>query len=133
MGLLFNYARPHILVPIFYISVVTFLTCHGVTFLIPGDIEQAGWERLLLRESFRSSLINVDVFIASHHGRENSYCERAFNYCSPNVIVFSDGSKIHTTQEMTNTYARHASGVTFNGETRYVLTTRNDGAIWWDL
>ncbi len=115
------------------ISLVTFLHCRGLNVIIPGDLETAGWEKLLQNTTFCARLREVDVFIASHHGRQNGYCEDVFNFCTPNVIVFSDGPKKYATQEMVDKYAKHARGTTFNGQTRYVLTTRNDGTFWWDL
>ena len=114
------------------ISLVTFINCNGKNFVIPGDLEKTGWEKLLEQESFRESLKKVDVFIASHHGRENGYCSEVFDYCSPEVIIFSDSSIKHSTQEMASKYASHASSVRFNGDSRYVLSTRNDGEIYWD-
>jgi beta-lactamase superfamily II metal-dependent hydrolase len=115
------------------ISLVTFLQCGDVSFVIPGDLEVAGWIELLKNINFQTELANVNVFIASHHGRENGYCSDVFKYCSPSVVIFSDSPMKHATQEMASTYATHASGVTFNGEKRYVLTTRNDGSISWTL
>lgn len=73
------------------------------------------------------------MLIASHHGRESGYCAEVFDYCSPSVIVFSDGPIVHATQGMSDAYARHATGIQFNGEKRYVLSTRRDGTFWWDL
>ena len=115
------------------ISLVSFINCNGKHFVIPGDLEKLGWEQLLKDESFRESLKKVDVFIASHHGRENGYCSEIFDHCSPEVIIFSDSSIKHATQEMASKYASHASRVRLNGDTRYVLSTRNDGDIYWNL
>ena len=115
------------------ISLVTIIDCAGKKFIIPGDIEKPGWEKLLKNSSFCQDLKGVDVFIASHHGRENGYCSEVFNYCSPEVIVFSDSAIKHATQEMASKYATHASGTSFNDQTRYVLSTRNDGEFGWDL
>lgn len=117
------------------LSLVSFLTCRRYTFVIPGDLEKAGWEKLLQRQDFRNDLYGVDVFVASHHGRENGYCKQVFDYIArgkPDVIIMSDGPKLHATQEMVNTYAQHVGGVQFNGRTRYVLTTRNDGSLSWN-
>lgn len=114
------------------ISLVTFLDCRGLRVLIPGDLETAGWRNLLASSAFREKLRGVDVFIASHHGREDGYCEDVFAYCTPDVIVFADGPKKYATQEMVDKYARHARGITFKGESRYVLTTRNDGTFSWE-
>ena len=115
------------------ISLVTFLKCNGTQFVLPGDIGNSGWERLLKKESFRASLRNVDYFVASHHGREDGYCEAVFEYCKPKAIVFSDGPVLFATQEMSNTYGRHATGIQFAGEQRKVLSTRRDGTLTWNL
>lgn len=115
------------------ISLVTFLECGSTKFIIPGDLEHAGWEELLTRQDFVDELAGVNVFIASHHGREGGYHKDVFRVCSPYVIVFSDSEIQHGTQEMAQTYAEHASGVAFNGETRYVLSTRNDGTLTWTI
>ena len=113
------------------LSLVTFLETPVSNFVIPGDIEKEGWEKLLEQSDFCDRLRKTDVFIASHHGRTSGYCKEVFDYCSPRVVFFSDGPKQYATQEEADTYAAHASGVTFNGQTRKVLTTRKDGTIWW--
>ena len=115
------------------ISLVTFLECGDTKFIIPGDVEKNGWEALLKKQNFINELAGVDVFIASHHGRENGYCGEVFDYCTPNVIIFSDSNIQHATQEMANTYSGHANGIQFNGSTRYVLSTRNDGTLTWTI
>src|SRR2546422_3999700 len=115
------------------ISVVTFLQCGSTKFIIPGDLERSGWDELLKRQDFVDELAGVNVFIASHHGREGGYNEDVFEVCRPHVIVFSDSEIQHATQEMSQTYGGHASGVTFNGVTRYVLSTRNDGSLTWTI
>ena len=114
------------------LSSVTFLETPMGNFVIPGDIEKAGREHFLQKSNFRNKLTKTNVFIASHHGRTNGYCKQAFDYCRPSVVVFSDGSKKYATQEETNRYAAHASGVNFNGRTRRVLTTRLDGPLSWN-
>jgi beta-lactamase superfamily II metal-dependent hydrolase len=115
------------------ISLVTFLECGSTKFIIPGDLERPGWDGLLARQEFVDELAGVNVFIASHHGREGGYHEDVFRICSPHVIVFSDSEIRHATQEMSQRYAEHASGVRFDGETRYVLSTRNDGSLTWTI
>jgi beta-lactamase superfamily II metal-dependent hydrolase len=115
------------------ISLVTFLYCNGHCFLIPGDLECSGWEKLLEKSEFRKELENVDTYIASHHGREDGYCSDVFQYCKPSVVVFSDGCIDYETQKMASTYAQHASGIYFKNRKRYVLTTRDDGTFYWDF
>lgn len=115
------------------ISLVTFLECKGTKFIIPGDLEAKGWLALLNNKYFIGELAGVNVFVAPHHGRESGYCKDVFETCNPDVIIFSDSSIIHATQEMSQTYGNHASGISFNGETRKVLTTRNDGTLTWTI
>ena len=117
------------------LSLVTVLRCKNTVFLIPGDIEKAGWQILQQDPAFVSCLPQIDVFIASHHGRENGFHATLFDDlgCRPKCFIFSDSAIRHATQEMTRTYARRASGIQFNGQTRYVLSTRNDGTLTWML
>lgn len=115
------------------LSLVTFLQCNTVKFIFPGDLETKGWAAMLRKPSFISDLSTVDIFIASHHGRENGYYREVFDYCRPDVVVMSDGPIKYATQEMANIYGQHASGINFNNERRYVLTTRNDGSFTWTL
>ena len=113
------------------LSCVTFLETPLSSFLIPGDIEKPAWHKLLQNSDFCQLLSGVSVFIASHHGRTSGYCREVFDYCSPDVVIFSDGPKQFATQEETETYAGHASGVNFHGRRRRVLTTRKDHSISW--
>lgn len=115
------------------ISLVTFFRIRNTTVLIPGDLENPGWIKHLENPNFLDNLRQVNIFIASHHGRENGYCRDVFKYCQPDVIVISDGEKQFATQETINQYATHASGVQFDGQLRKVITTRKDGGIQWIL
>ncbi len=109
------------------LSVVAFLEYEGCGIVIPGDLKAAGWERLLKNSAFCECLKRTTIFIASHHGRDNGYCEAVFNYCKPHVIILSDKNKIHDSQD--HDYTKHASGTTGEGQKRFVYTTRNDGHI----
>jgi len=110
------------------LSLVLFLHYPGLSIVFPGDLEKAGWRTLLRQPVFRQHLAKVNIFVASHHGRESGYANEVFQFCNPAVVIISDESKQFDTQE-TN-YAQHAIGITWNqGETRRVLTTRNDGML----
>jgi len=112
------------------LSLVTILRYHDLGFIFPGDIENAGWRHLLQRADFRAALAHVNVFVASHHGRENGYCSEVFDWCSPEIVVFSDGSIIHETQKTAGLYRQHARGIRFfDGTTRHVITTRRNGLL----
>ncbi len=110
------------------LSLVTFLTYESVRMVFPGDLEREGWLALLEHDSFRRNLGRVNIFVASHHGRESGYCEEVFDYCNPNLVIISDESIQYDTQAVD--YSQHSSGIMFDGQVlRKVLTTRSDGMI----
>ena len=115
-------------------SVVAIIKYAGEQIIIPGDIEAAGWKVLLERQDFQEAIKGTTIFVASHHGREAGFHSAVFNYFNPHVVIVSDGKYSGTSA--TNKYLNHAQGFivksrsTGNSETRYVLTTRNDAAIW---
>jgi beta-lactamase superfamily II metal-dependent hydrolase len=110
------------------LSLVTFLQYFNFSIVFPGDLEVAGWQALLQDVNFCRALRSVNIFIASHHGRISGYCEKVFDFCSPEIIIISDTVKQFDTQE--TEYSRHAKGLPWDdGRTRKVLTTRTDGMI----
>jgi beta-lactamase superfamily II metal-dependent hydrolase len=111
------------------LSLATFVHYDGMGIVFSGDLEKPGWRELLKSADFRMHLNRVNIFVASHHGRESGYCEEVFDHCSPDIIVISDKEIVHETQKQQ--YAQHALGVPWNGgpEKRYALTTRSDGMI----
>ncbi len=114
------------------LSLVLFLDYPGLSIVFPGDLETAGWEALLRNASFRQHLGRVNVFVASHHGRESGYCKEVFDYCNPEIIIISDEEIKFDTQEEVD-YGIHARGINWTtGGVRRVLTTRSDGMIWFE-
>lgn len=119
------------------LSLAVFVTFGRFTILFGGDMERAGWERLVKHQAFRDRLSEVQVYVASHHGRENGRCPKLLKYMRPDVVIFSDGPKVHDTQETGDWYARQAKGIidrdkpwTKNGPAlRKVMTTRKDGHL----
>lgn len=121
-----------------HLSQIIFVDFGGSRICITGDLERPAWEKLLQRQSIRDRLKYANVFIASHHGRENGYHEGVFAHCKPELIVISDKDIMHDTQGgMAQKYAAHVvgNGVNFNGNgsLRKVLTTRSDGHILIDF
>ena len=119
------------------LSLLTFLDVGGVSFVLGGDLERAGWLALLRKPQVQGLLKRVHVFVASRHDRSTiGYCPEVFDYCTPRLIVMSDGPIRHDTQLMASTYAQHALGELFSRpsgqETRKVVTTRKDGNIYWN-
>ena len=119
------------------LSLLTFLDVGGVSFVLGGDLEHAGWRTLLENPHVQGLLKRVNVFVASHHGRQSGYCPEVFSCCKPRLVVMSDGPIQHDTQLMASIYTQHASGELFSTpsgqETRKVVTTRKDGDIYWNL
>jgi len=118
------------------LSMAVFFKYGNFKILFPGDLEEDGWLALLEREEFCSELVGTTVLVASHHGRENGYCDAVFNYCQPRAVVMSDKAIVHGTQGMTETYRQRVidhwpDGVVVRttGRRRHVLTTRRDGWI----
>ena len=112
------------------LSVVTFVNYGNFCILFPGDVEVAGWKKLLELPAFQQDLRGVTVLVASHHGRDNGCCEEVFNYASPKAIIISDAGKQHASQETRGWYANRVPGYQeADGTTRKVLTTIFDGTI----
>lgn len=121
------------------LSVVSIFNYFDFGIIFPGDLEKRGWQNLLESWAFREALKNVNVFVASHHGRESGYYPEVFRYCRPEIIIVSDKSIEHETQKTSARYGRHAQGAYFRNLIqplfeqpffeRRVLTTRKDGTM----
>jgi hypothetical protein len=92
---------------------------------------------LLERPDFRARLADVTVMMASHHGRENGYCEEVFNFCRPQAVVISDKPIVHDTQRTVPDYRAVVRDdgviVRTTKKRRHVLTTRRDGWIQFEV
>ena len=116
------------------LSMAILLECHGTGALFTGDLEKSGWLKLLENSSFRAALSRVNVLMASHHGRESGCCEEAMKLCTNLFyVVISDKGYQYDTQYTNAFYSRFAKGGPFRGQTRKVLTTRNDGRIGFEF
>lgn len=116
------------------LSMVVRLKINGLTFLFPGDIEKTGWLVLLASDrALQAAAPEIDVLIASHHGRESGRCPELFEdyNCAPKIVVISDDYMQYDTQQTTQYYASKCDGITgFRGQgPRKVLTTRKDGTL----
>lgn len=117
------------------LSMAIFLKCHNIGVMFTGDLEKAGFAALLKDTSFRQALSETNVYIAPHHGRAGG-CSDEVAALLTNVyyVVISDKGYAHETQETIPFYTKIAKGGPFRSqETRYVLTTRNDGCISFDF
>ena len=113
------------------LSLVAVLAWPGLTICFPGDMEKAGWLRLLQDPQFRTAMANVDILVASHHGRANGFSESLFarTGLAPQLVIISDSGIEHATQETVASYGQRTRGIWFGDKLRKVLTTRSDGRI----
>lgn len=113
------------------LSLVVILEYQDLCICFPGDMEVAGWRRLLHKPGFREKMAQVNVLVASHHGRQNGCCEELYTQTglSPAITIISDSGVQYATQETIAWYRARTRGITLNGENRRVLTTRRDGRI----
>src|SRR5438128_3537256 len=81
------------------LSLVTFVHYGNIHTIFPGDLEVDGWSTLLENEMFRNELGRVNIFVASHHGRESGYCPDVFDHCHPALVIISDESIQYDTQD----------------------------------
>jgi beta-lactamase superfamily II metal-dependent hydrolase len=111
------------------LSVVSFIRHPNLNIILPGDLEQDGWRAFLGNSFFQENLREVNVFVASHHGRINGYVEEVLEISQPDIVVISETAIQYGTQE--HQYGKHATGITWNGgpQVRRTLTTRRDGNI----
>ena len=80
--------------------------------VLTGDTEKEQWNAAGL-----TPLAHASVFLASHHGREDGYSERALAVMKPQRIIISDGKPGET--DATPEYERWAP----------VSTTRNGSVV----
>jgi hypothetical protein len=102
--------------------------------LFAGDLEVAGWRRLLTIPAFRQDVQDVSVFVASHHGRESGCCTELFELLRPQLVIISDSERQYDSQDTDDWYRTRCSGAVFvTNERRYVATTRKDGSMRIDV
>ena len=82
-------------------SIILAVSTGNSKVVLTGDTEQEQWNAINLTPLGRAS-----VFLASHHGRENGYSERALGVIKPQRIIISDGKPGET--DATAKYERWA-------------------------
>jgi beta-lactamase superfamily II metal-dependent hydrolase len=113
------------------LSMVLFIKVYGLSICFPGDMEIEGWKNLLRKAEFGDYISSVNVFVASHHGRQNGCCDELYSIgrLNPEATIISDSGVQYATQETIGWYRNRTRGFNLNGEFRRVLTTRRDGRI----
>lgn len=103
-------------------------------FVITGDNPSSILQKMMDENynSIKESIGGSHILLAPHHGRENGFCHDFFACVNPILTVVSDKQIEHDTQEYTSDYYK-SRGTLVNGTWRYVLTTRCDGTIAFDV
>lgn len=127
---------PHVTNKTNDLSLVIVVQFGAFKIVFAGDLEVAGWTRLLSSPEFCRDLIGTTVLVASHHGRETGCCTELFNLFQPQLVVISDEPRQFDSQDTDDWYRNQCTGAVFlhNAfERRYVATTRKDGSMQIDV
>jgi beta-lactamase superfamily II metal-dependent hydrolase len=104
------------------LSLVVFITCGAHRIIFPGDMERAGWLELLKVPAFVQQLWGVTIFVTSHHGRANGFCEEVLKlYPQIQAFVISDKGMGFESQETVDWYRPYARGFDYYRNRRHVL------------
>lgn len=120
-------------------SVITVISSSGIKFLFGGDLEEAGWRRLLKQPSVREAVTGTNVLIASHHGHSSGYSPdlMAIIRETLDLVVASKGMEGDGETDVSSRYSEVARGYEVTSlankkcEKKYMLSTRQNGNIYF--
>jgi len=69
-------------------SLVLKISARGHKIIIPGDIEEDGWDFIP-----ESSIKNITLLLTPHHGNKNGYNNNKMKVMNPAFVVISAGPK----------------------------------------
>lgn len=99
--------------------------------VVCGDNEEKGLQALLKKPGFREAVSGADVLVTPHHGHKSGFCREFMDAVGKPLVCIA--SLPRKDQHLDERYRDEAVGVTFNDETRYVLSTKNDGHVWFRM
>jgi len=110
-------------------SIPTILKYSNFKIIFPGDLEKAAWLELLKKQNFKEGIKGGSFFVASHHGHSSGYCKEIFDAMGKpyfNIISTHSGDdsveKAYSSSDL-------AIGVDYDGQKRYMFSTRCDGNL----
>lgn len=115
-------------------SSVIVVKAMGCKFVLTGD-NPSSILRKMMDENYREirkHIKDATVLLAPHHGRTGEFCKEFFECVNPYLTVISDKGIEHGTQDESS-HLYKGKGANLNGQDRYVLTTRKDGTIVFDI
>ena len=72
-------------------GIILVITTGKAKVVLTGDTEEPQWQAINL-----TALAAASILLASHHGRESGFSQRALNVIKPQRIVISDGKPAET-------------------------------------
>lgn len=111
------------------LSLITFVQYKDINLILPGDLENDGWQKLLQSDNFRQKLERVNIFVAANHGEESGYCHEVFRYCHPEIVIISNKEDKPISPQMMDKYEVQAKGTPSQISDKKVLTTYCEGTI----
>jgi beta-lactamase superfamily II metal-dependent hydrolase len=102
------------------ISYVLKLNTRAGSVLLPGDAEEAAWEKILEKWG-KDKLEDVRILKASHHGRDSGFHREAVQAMNPEYVIVSVGAK-----DSSDAYDKYAQACSSDTE---ILSTRQYGTI----
>jgi len=108
-------------------SIPVVIEYKGNKVFFSGDLMTEAWESLLEKTSFKEKIQKTNFFVVSHHGLKSGYNENLYGVFKPLVNFVSEKKD----EEVYNAYSQkdHAKGITFNDDTRYMISTRTGSII----
>ena len=115
-------------------SNIIIVSAYGYKFVLTGDNPKSILQKMMDSDydNISSKIKNATVLLAPHHGRTGEFCKDFFECVNPQLTVVSDKSIEYSTQNDTAILYK-GRGANLFGKDRYVLTTRNEGTITFDI
>ncbi len=122
-------------------SIVRYIKEDGVGILFCGDLEKAGWEKLLIDNYIFAKTLKeggVNILFAPHHGHKSGFPKALFDLIgNVDIVIFSKDTEANIDgTDVSTQYSGFAYGMKYealSNNSYYdgkVLTTRSNGNIY---
>ena len=101
----------------------------GRKIVLTGDNNKEILADMTKDPKFKTAVRDADFLLAPHHGRTADFCPEFFDVVNPRATIISDKCCEQDSQIDSACLYNNERGILFNGDPRYVLTTRKDGNI----
>lgn len=114
-------------------SIVTVIEYAEIKIVLPGDNEKSCLDELMKQSDFKTAIVDADILLAPHHGRESAYNNDFVTHVNPRLTIVSDGkycdisanSRYSQKSRGWNVYKK--DGISIN---RKCLATNSDGEVY---